>query len=89
MEITVGYFNILKDISQRQKEVLNVPAGITISGLMELIGEKYGDSMRNILFKNNKLRSYVLFAVNGRLVKQNYRLKAYDELYIVMSVTGG
>lgn len=65
-KIKVAYFGLVSSVVGRRSEDLEVSEGCTVRELLELLGQKYGDSFRgSVLAKDGSLRSTVRISLNN------------------------
>lgn len=94
MKITMRFFTILKDITKKNKEELEVPHTTTISDLLSLLAKKYGPQFKNYIYdQDGQTNSHLQFLVNWTnittLNEFKTRLNEHDEIAIIPPVSGG
>jgi len=91
MEVTIKYFSVFRTLTNRVEEEIGLEAGATISDLLEYLVKEYGHKMEEILFNQKKLKGYIRFTVNGKIVRdvQEYELHDQDNLYLLVALAGG
>ena len=82
MRVRVLYFAVLKDVFGREREELELPAGVTVKGLLEeLAGRGSGAAGR--------LWGSMAVAVNQEYAQGDVVLQDGDEVALLPPVSGG
>ncbi|ABL87827.1 molybdopterin synthase subunit MoaD / molybdopterin synthase subunit MoaE [Pyrobaculum islandicum DSM 4184] len=81
MRIVIKYFSVLRDITGKIREELDLKNGTSMSQLIEWFFKTYP--------KAEVFREELLILVNGRTVDNNYILKDGDEVAFMPPVSGG
>ena len=88
------YYAMLREASERKREVFDVPEGSSVGDLMDLIVGKYGDPFHKYVYDSEKqVRDYLSFMLNGVSVSslEGFRttLGDGDVLAILPPIGGG
>jgi|LFRM01.1.fsa_nt_gb molybdopterin converting factor small subunit len=90
MRVTVKYELVIASIVGLEFEIVELPEGTAIAGLIEILCARHSSRFRNIVFMQAGSRKYMVnFIVNTAYVKDSYTLKDGDELTIVLGLGGG
>lgn len=95
MKVKVKYFAILREITNKREEELEVEEGTTVKDLLDILAEKYGGRFRNYVFdeKTGSVNSQLLFLVDGvnvaSLNKLETKLTDGNSFVILPPVGGG
>jgi MoaE-MoaD fusion protein len=81
MRVRVLFFGILKDLSGRAEEAIELPPRATVGDVFEALCERFGTLAER--------RSSILFARNGEFVKANELVSENDEVAFLPPVSGG
>jgi molybdopterin converting factor subunit 1 len=81
IKIILLYFAFLKDITGVEFDLLELPSGITVKSLMDIILEKY-PRLTNIV-------NIIQISVNYKVVDRNTILKDRDEVALLPPISGG
>ncbi|HID16932.1 TPA: MoaD/ThiS family protein, partial [Candidatus Bathyarchaeota archaeon] len=67
LKVKVKYFAILREITNKREEELEVKEGTSVKALLEILAKKYGGRFRNYVFneKTGSVNSQLLFLVDG------------------------
>jgi molybdopterin synthase sulfur carrier subunit len=94
MKVTVKFFTILREITRKREEEIELPSTATVEKLMEILSEKYGRQFADYVYNDKKgMRSQLQFLVNGRSITtlQGFKTKLTDgdKVAIIPPVGGG
>lgn len=94
MPIKVKYFALLREITGRREEEVEVGVGIRVDELLEKLSAKYGKRFRDYVYGVGEFKDLTLtFLLNGRNIELmdglKTRLKDGDTLSILPPVAGG
>ncbi len=95
MKIVVQYFTIIRNITGKKEEALDVPAETNVLNLLEQLIARYGTAFQRIVQSggSNFPGLKVLFLINGQntelLGGLNAQLKNQDTLSIIPPLSGG
>ena len=93
MSIEVLYFADLKDITQKSKELFEIP-DLSMKELIYLLFKKY-ESLKSIIWDENleNLRNDVSIAINDSLISSNNKLSITfsngDRIAFLLPISGG
>lgn len=90
----VKFFTVLREITQRREEEIELPNAATVEGLLNLLCERHGRKFTEYVYgEAKKARSHLQFLVNGRSTTtlQGFKTKLEngDEVAILPPVGGG
>lgn len=92
IEVTVKYYNVIKDAAGRKEERLRCPTGSTVLDLLRQVGRLY-PAVGSILFlKDGSVSPYTRLFVNGKVVEASQvgrLLASGDEIMLFPAVAGG
>jgi molybdopterin converting factor subunit 1 len=83
MRVDVLYFAVLKDVFGREREELELPAGATVSRLLELLRE------REVPGVTGRFWDSIAVAVNQEYARADAVLEDGDEVALLPPVSGG
>jgi molybdopterin converting factor subunit 1 len=83
MRVAVLYFAVLKDVFGREREELELPAGATVSGLLELLRERAARAT------GRRSLDSIAVAVNQEYARADAVLEDGDEVALLPPVSGG
>lgn len=94
MKVTMRFFTILKEITKKNQEELEVPPTTTLADLLRLLSQKYGQQFKNYVYtQNGQMSTHLQFLVNWinitTLNGVQTKLKEHDEIAIIPPVSGG
>lgn len=81
MQVHVLYFGILKDVLQKEKEVLSLPDGATVGTLLDLCRDRSREQ--------SQLWQSLAVAVNQQYADPSHVLQDGDEVAMLPPVSGG
>ena len=71
MKVTVQYFASVRELVNLREEVLDVPNGTNVRGLLDLLAAKHGDSFKEYLFdKTESPRPYLQFILDQKSISE-------------------
>lgn len=90
-KVKVSYFGLVQNAVGLREEELQLPAGSSIRGMLEALGERHGNTFRyGVLTSDGKLRPTTRVLLNGRDVEElgglDTRLKGSAEVSITVVV---
>jgi molybdopterin converting factor small subunit len=71
VKVRVSYLSILRDVTDRRDEELEIPNGSTVKGLISTLLEKYGEKLRPFLDPEADLGPGIILALNGELLSKS------------------
>ncbi len=94
MKVTIRFFTILKDLTQKNKEEIEVPPTTTVEKLISLLSKKYGSPFENYVYtQDGQIKPYLQILVNWINITTQHgfktKLKENDEFAIIPPVSGG
>ncbi len=94
MKITVQYFTVIRNITGKKEEALELLAETSVLKLLEQLIEKYGAAFQRMVQSGSNFPGLkVLFLVNGQNTENlgglNTTLKNGDTLSIIPPLSGG
>ena len=76
MKLTVRYFTILRSITGKREERIEVDEGSTIEDMLKTLGKKYGKDFEKLVQSGREQRGLkILFFVDGRNIEELNSLK--------------
>lgn len=94
MKVKVKFFTVLREITQRREEEIELPNAATVEGLLKVLSERHGRKFTEYVYdKAKKVRSDLQFLINGKSTTtlQGFKTKLEngDEVAILPPVGGG
>lgn len=93
MDVTVKYFNILRDVAGRPTEVLRLPDQATVADALRAVTQQYGSAMSRFVWAPEGTKSvYLSLFLNGRRLtgkELDLPLPAGAELMLMPAIAGG
>jgi MoaD family protein len=94
MKVILRFFTVLKEITKKNKEELEVSHNTTLEDLLGLLAKKYGHQFRSYVYaENGKPKPHLQFLVNWINITTlngfKTRLNEHDEIAIISPVSGG
>ena len=93
MHIRVKYHNMLRRRTGVEQETLDVPSGSSLQVPLEHIAQRYGPSLREMLFApDGTVATHLVVFHNGQLARHDplaVHLAEGDELLLFPSISGG
>lgn len=79
-KITVKYFSVISEITQKNEEEFSFNNPLTVAELFDFL---------NLRYDLHQHQDYLRFAVNCEYVKKDFLIKAHDEVALITPVAGG
>ena len=95
MKVEVRYLGYIKNLLKRDKDSFELREGASISDLMSLLAEKYGEPFKKEVYETGMedLKTGFVLTVNGTLMGQlngiKTKLREGDEVSLMSLATGG
>ena len=94
MKIKAKFFTILREITGKKVDEIQLQRVITVEELLILLSEKYGKEFREYIYnENGKVQSFLSFILSGKNINvlQGFgtKLKEGDIIAIIPPVGGG
>ena len=94
MEITVRYFTVLRKITQKRQENLEMKPNSTIEDMLAILTQKYGESFeRYVSSGKGKKGLQLVFLLNGQDVRNfdglKTKLHSGDLVAVIPPIAGG
>lgn len=91
MQITVEYFTFLRNISGKEFEQFCCVPSLSISALVAMIVEQYGDKMAQAIYTDQENDIFsIAFLLNRRVsVPASYQLQEGDSITLIPRIGGG
>ena len=93
MDVTVKYFNIMRDVAGQPQEVLHLSAEATVAEALAAVSQRYGKAMSRLVWAPDGRKSvYLSLFLNGhRLTEKELQvtLSAGAELMLMPAIAGG
>ena len=93
MRIKARFFTILREMTGKREDILNVENDANVGRVLESLSETYGSDFSEYLFKGRRLRDHIQILVDGRNIKTlnglDTRLEEDSTLAIIPPVGGG
>jgi molybdopterin converting factor small subunit len=91
--VSVRYHNMLRHRTGVEGEVVELPDGTDLSAVLEILAERHGQSLRQMLFApDGSVSPHLVIFGNGQLLPQDQRLSPLsdgDELMLFPAISGG
>ena len=69
MKVKVHYFASVRELVNLREEVIDVPVGTDVRGLLDVLAEKHGDKLREYIFDTNRSpRPHLQFILNEKSI---------------------
>ncbi len=92
-DVTVRYYNIIRDVAGRQEESLSVGEGATVLDLLVTVSRERGAKMERLLMASGSAKSpYLSLFVNGKRVEGDgvrQVLADGDVIMLLPAIAGG
>ena len=94
IRLEIKYFAKVREVTKKEHETVNIPKKSNLRELMELLSEKYPNTMRSYMFDEvGRPIDYLSYFINGRnthsLQGFSSEIKEGDVLIIAPSILGG
>ncbi len=94
MKITVQYFTIVRNVTGKKEEAVEVHVEATVAGILKDLINKYGTAFQRIVQSGSNFPGLkILFLVNGQNIETieglNTKLNNGDNLAIIPPLSGG
>lgn len=93
MRVTFKFFTVLREISGKREEEIDLPETVNLEEALLHMSEKHDQRFRDYLYdEKKKVRPHLQFLINNRsITNQEFksRLKDGDEIAILPPVGGG
>ena len=94
MEITVRYFTILRKLTEKKQEKLNIKVGSTLEDMLALLIKRYGESFERYVSSGKAKKGVqMVFLLNGKDIAQFDGLKTTlhngDTITLMPPIAGG
>ena len=94
MEITVRYFTVLRKVTQKRQESLELKSGSTLEEMLTVLTEKYGKNFEKYASSGKEKKGLQLvFLLNGQDVRSSNGLKTKlhngDTVAVMPPIAGG
>lgn len=91
MKIPLEYnYYSIRHIVKQEGEIIRADDGLTLLQLFEILENKYGEQIRNILFDHTNLKLKVSVLINGVSISDiHHTIKNEDKVNILARTTSG
>lgn len=94
MEVEVKYYAMIRDITKKRSETIELPQGANVKELLQRLIKIYGDKLENYIYnKDGEPRNYLAYMLNGKNILSLNRFKTLlsegDTLSILPPIGGG
>lgn len=90
MDISIKYNSIFATVTGQHNEIIEVENNSTVETVVDLLGHKYGDRFKDLVYMNSGARKYLVsFLVNRRLSSHGKVLDQGDEIFFIYALGGG
>lgn len=93
IQVTIRFFGLFKQITQKREFSLVLPQNTTVSSLLEAILNEFPQMKEKIFDEQYKVHNWVIILINGRNINiyegLNTSLKGEDIVAIFPPVAGG
>ncbi len=94
MEITVRYFTVLRKLTEKKQEKLNIKEDSTLEDLLALLTKRYGESFERYVSSGRARKGLqIVFLLNGQDIAQSDGLKTTlhngDTITLMPPIAGG
>lgn len=94
MKIIVNYHTILREITGKRKDEIDIEESSTIDDILNLLGKNYGKKFEKYLLSGRRQKGLpLIFLLNGQNIEKMDDLKTklhdQDNLTIIPPVAGG
>lgn len=71
MRVKVSYLSILRDVTNRKDEELEMPDHSTVEDLIRILMERYGDKLKPFLDPDSEMGQGIILTLNGELLSSS------------------
>jgi molybdopterin synthase sulfur carrier subunit len=94
MQISVRFFTVLREITDKKEETLQLTQDATIANALQTLAQKYGEPFAEYVYdQNGKVKGFLQFFINGQSTAATKGIESElhegDVLAIVPPVGGG
>lgn len=92
MRVKVSYLSILRDVTERKDEEVEMPAGSSVADLIATLMERYGEKLKPFLDPDSEMGQGIILTLNGELLSSSDMKKAIPpdaELLVGLPPFGG
>jgi molybdopterin synthase sulfur carrier subunit len=94
VQISVRFFTVLREITDKKEETLQLPQDATIDTALQTLAQRYGEPFTEYVYdQNGKVKGFLQFFINGQSTAAvkglDSKLHEEDVLAIVPPVGGG
>lgn len=94
MKVTVKFFTVLRELTGKKEEEIELPNAITVAELLSLLSKRHGREFTDYVYdEKGRVRGHLHFLINGRSITtlQGFetRLEEGDRFAIIPPVGGG
>jgi len=94
LEITVRYFTILRNITKRREEEIELNENSTVEDMLNILIKEYGENFERFMSTGKgKRRLQLVFLLNGQDIAQSDGLRTKlhngDTIAVVPPIAGG
>jgi len=69
MKVRVKFFTVLRELTGKKEEEIDLPNTITVEELLSLLSERHGRGFTDYVYdEEGRLRDHLQFLVNGRSI---------------------
>jgi MoaD family protein len=92
VKVKVAYLSILRDVTKKKEEELEIQEGATVMDLIELLMKIYGDNLKPFLEPDSEMGQGIILTLNGELIASQdlkKRIPENAELLVGLPPFGG
>jgi len=94
MKVTVKFFTVLRELTGKKEDEIELPNTITVEELLSLLSERHGQGFTDYVYdEKGRVRDHLQFLINGRsitnLQRFETRLEEGNTFAIIPPVGGG
>jgi len=93
MRIRVRFFTVLRELTGKSEEELEVKEEADVEDILDLLSGKYGERVTDYLFEEGKVRSQIQILLDGKKIGGldglKTKLRDRETLAIIPPVGGG
>lgn len=71
MKVKVSYLSILRDVTERKDEEVEMPEGSSVSDLIGVLMDKYGEKLKPFLDPDSEMGQGIILTLNGELLSSS------------------